>query len=74
MNYRRFRWNRARYRHAHQLARLLGRFGYVPDMPRIVERYYELWSQHPQPQDPLTRPLRTRLCDRRAADDDEIPF
>ena len=43
-------------------------------MPRIVERYYELWSQHPQPQDPLTRPLRTRLCDRRAADDDEIPF
>jgi hypothetical protein len=71
---RRFRWTRKRYRHAHHLVRLLNRFGYIPDMPRIVERYEALWDEHRQAEDPLLRPLRWRLHNRRYGDDDDIPF
>jgi hypothetical protein len=67
---RRYRWNRKRYMHARQLARLLGRFGVLPygDAPVIVQRYWELWKRYPSHGDPLLTPLQWRR------QDPDIPF
>lgn len=37
-------------------------------MPRLLQRYFELWERHPQRDDPLLQPVRYR-CER-----DDIPF
>lgn len=66
-----FRWTRRRYRKAHSLSRFVGRWLYeLPDQPELVRRYFELWEQHPQREDPLLTPMqwRPRYCP------DDIPF
>lgn len=39
--------------------------------PALLERYWELWARHPQGNDPLLLPLRSR---RRFLEADDIPF
>ncbi len=72
---RRFRWTRERYRKAAHLSRYFARHVYdLPsEPPAILRRLWELWSRHPQRDDPLQRPLRARLYERRSFDD-SIPF
>lgn len=69
----RFRWTRERYYRAHHLNRLLNRFQCLPEMPRLLERYYALRALHPQHDDPLKRLVCFRLDDKRRLDDG-IPF
>lgn len=65
---KRFRWTRAKYRHARHLARLLSRLENMPSSaPDIVERYWALWAMYPSFGDPLRRPISWRY-------DPEIPF
>lgn len=73
---KRFRWTRKKYEHAHWLARFAGRHLYeVYQTPDMVRRYLELWSRHPQKEDPLLWHVRHRLdAKRRAEEDDGIPF
>jgi hypothetical protein len=70
----RFRWTRERYYHAQRLNRLALRLGFYR-APPIVDRWFELWRQHPAAcgSDPLDIPVRARLTMRRNPDDD-IPF
>lgn len=70
-----FIWTRRRYRKASSLARYFARHIYdLPgEPPRILQRLFALLEEHPQRNDPLERPLRSRLYDRRAFDD-SIPF
>ena len=56
-----FRWTRAKYKRAHHLARFLSRVhGLSYKSPALVERYIELWEQHPQFEDPLLTPYTWR--------------
>lgn len=73
MSATRFRWTRARYKHAHHLNRLLARMYELPygDAPAIVQRLWELREAHPQRDDELLQPLRWRLG---VKFNDEIPF
>lgn len=75
VNKRRFRWTRARYKHAHHLNRLLARMYELPygDPPAIVQRLWELREAHPQDEDQLLRPFRHRASVM-ARGDDGIPF
>lgn len=68
-----FRWTRERYRKAAHLSRYFARHVYdLPsDAPALLERYWELWARHPQGNDPLLLPLRSR---RRFLEADDIPF
>ena len=70
-----FRWTRRAYRKAKSLARYFERHVYdLPsEPPAIIRRLWDLLERHPQRNDPLERPLRSRLYDRRAFDD-SIPF
>lgn len=70
---KRFQWTRARYHRAHHLARLLPRFYILPEeAPALVQRYWNLWEQHPQRSDELAQPMMSRepYCWR----DDGLPF
>jgi hypothetical protein len=71
---KRFRWTRAKYRHAAHLARFFARFiYYLPDeKPALLERYFDLWERRPQLEDPLLTPLWIRRD--RFKSDDGIPF
>lgn len=70
----RFRWTRRSYRKAASLLRYFNRHVYdLPsEPPIIVQRLFELWNKHPQRDDPLLMPLRTRQFLR--DEDDSIPF
>lgn len=71
----RFRWTRRAYRKARSLARYFERHVYdLPsEPPAILRRLWDLLARHPQRDDPLQRPLRARLYERRSFDD-SIPF
>jgi len=69
MSVKKFRWTRKRYRKADSLARFMTRHLYdLPEQPRILRRYFELWDLHPQREDPLLTPVCYRY------DRDDIPF
>lgn len=66
---KKFRWTRARYKRASHLARLLPQmFGWRSTPPLLVQRYLDLWKQHPQQTDPLTVPYWRRYPT------DDVPF
>lgn len=67
---RKFRWTRALYRQAHREARVYDGYGFMyHGEPALVQRWRELWDQHPQRGDPLMRPHWLRY-----QPDDGIPF
>lgn len=69
---RRFHWTRERYRKAQHLSRFFARWVYeLPsEPPQLLQRFHDLWERHRQKDDPLLRPIRSRLNDF----DDSIPF
>ncbi|MCU7372801.1 hypothetical protein PEC18_18540 [Paucibacter sp. O1-1] len=74
MSRSRFRWTRKSYKHAHWLARFMGRHLYeLHHQPNLLRRYFELWERHPQKDDPLKRLVQFRLEERRWQDDG-LPF
>jgi hypothetical protein len=72
---RRWRWTRKAWHKARSLSRYFARHVYdLPsEPPTIVQRLWDLQERHPQRDDPLERPVRMRLYDRRNFDD-SIPF
>lgn len=72
MTRRRFHWTRALYRKAFREARTYDSVGFMYHGPSaLVRRYRELWEQHPQGDDPLTRHISWRYP---RYEDDGIPF
>lgn len=70
---REFRWTRAGYKKAHQLARFFEGWRELPyNPPPLLQRYWDLWDQYLQLDDPLTTPVRQRLEYRLS--DADIPF
>lgn len=72
MSRRRTYWTRARYRKASSLSRYFARWVYeLPsEPPALLQRFFELWEQHPQKPDPLRQSMRYRPRYNR----DDIPF
>lgn len=68
-----WKWTRERYKKADSLCRFITRNLYElpPEPPRLVQRYFDLWGQHPQKDDPLRLPMACREHYRR---DGDIPF
>jgi hypothetical protein len=57
------RWTRRTYRQAHSLARFLSGYDCDPAgvaREPLLQRYFELWEDHPQHDDPLTVPTQQR--------------
>jgi len=74
MSRKRFRWNRANYRKARHLSRLLCQLRDVYSPPPLVEEYHRLWAdwnaRHHYGRDPLSESTAQRLAYMR----DEVPF